>query len=228
MLRRICYSWAAQVVAQTHEAAQWIERQCHAQVAVIPNPLRELPDVTCDRETSVIAVGRLTKEKGVDLLLQAFAQVSAQFPEWRLYVLGDGPERPVLESLRERLGLADKAEFLGQIREVETWLARSGLMVHASRREGFPNTVLEAMGMGVAVICADCPSGPAELIRDGVNGRLVPVGDVAQLARVMAELMARPALRAQLGREAVRVRQRYELDAIMMKWEECLGLKSTQ
>jgi glycosyltransferase involved in cell wall biosynthesis len=228
VLRRLCYSWAAQVVAQTQEAAQWIERQCRAQVAVIPNPLRELPEVACNRETSIISVGRLTNEKGIDLLLQAFAQVSAQFPEWRLYVLGDGPERRVLENLRERLGLARRVEFLGQVREVETWLARSGLMVHASRREGFPNTVLEAMGMGVAVICADCPSGPAELIRDGVNGRLVPVGDVAQLARVMAELMERPALRAQLGREATRVRQQYELGAIMMKWEECLGLHSTQ
>ena len=107
-------------------------------------------------------------------------------------------------------------------------MARCGLMAHPSRREGFPNTVLEAMGMGAAVICANCPSGPAELIRDGVNGRLVPVGDVAELARVMAELISRPALRVQLGREATNVRQGYEPGAIMMKWEECLGLQPVQ
>jgi GalNAc-alpha-(1->4)-GalNAc-alpha-(1->3)-diNAcBac-PP-undecaprenol alpha-1,4-N-acetyl-D-galactosaminyltransferase len=225
VLRRICYSWATQVVAQTPEAAKWIERQCHARVAVIPNPLRELPALACERQPFVIAVGRLTKEKGIDLLLQAFTRINAQFPEWRLYVLGEGPERRALESLRDELGLADSTEFLGQVRDVETWMARCGLMAHPSRREGFPNTVLEAMGMGAAVICANCPSGPAELIRDGVDGRLVPVGDVAELARVMAELMSRPALRVQLGREATRVRQRYEPGAIMMKWEECLGLQ---
>jgi GalNAc-alpha-(1->4)-GalNAc-alpha-(1->3)-diNAcBac-PP-undecaprenol alpha-1,4-N-acetyl-D-galactosaminyltransferase len=97
-------------------------------------------------------------------------------------------------------------------------------MIHSSRREGFPNAVLEAMGMGAPVICADCPSGPAELIRDGVNGRLVPVGDVGALARVMTELIKRPEAREKLGREAVRVRQEYDPCAIMAKWEACLAL----
>lgn len=225
-LRRIVYSWASQVVAQTQDAARWIETRCRASVVVIPNALRTLPARNFRREPLIVAVGRLSAEKGLDVLLRAFAQVREEFPEWNVRIIGDGPERSALEALCLSLNLSDSVHFLGQVQDVEDWLARAGLMIHSSRREGFPNAVLEAMGMGAAVVCADCPSGPSELIQDGVNGRLVPVGDVDALARVMAELMRRPEAREQLGCEAVRVRQQYDPYAIMAKWESCLALKS--
>ena len=222
LLRRICYSWADEVVAQTHDDAQWIQNKCGVRVVVIPNFLRVLPRVECERDSLIIAVGRLTQEKGFDVLLKAFAQVLPDFRNWRLIILGEGPERRALSELRDQLNLIDSAEFIGQVQNVEAWMARTGLVVHPSRREGFPNVVMEAMGMGAAVICADCPSGPSELIQDGVNGRLVPVDDVDTLARVMSELMACPAIRDRLGQEATRVRQRYAQGVIMDKWESCL------
>lgn len=224
VLRRIVYSWASHVVAQTQDAARWIETRCRASVVVIPNALRALPVHDCRREPLIVAVGRLSAEKGLDVLLRAFSQVRGEFPEWSVQIIGDGPARNALEALRASLNLSDSVHFLGQVQNVEEWLARAGLMIHSSRREGFPNAVLEAMGMGAAVICADCPSGPAELIQDGVNGRLVPVGDVGALARVMAELMKRPQARERLGLEAVRVRQQYDPCTIMAKWEACLAL----
>ncbi len=101
-------------------------------------------------------------------------------------------------------------------------MSRAGLVVQPSRFEGFPNAVLESMGMGAAVISADCPAGPAELIEDGVNGRLVPVDDVFTLSRVMGDLMADPALRARLGREALKVRERFRQESIMARWEALL------
>jgi GalNAc-alpha-(1->4)-GalNAc-alpha-(1->3)-diNAcBac-PP-undecaprenol alpha-1,4-N-acetyl-D-galactosaminyltransferase len=224
LLRRILYSWASQVVAQTQDAARWIETRCRASVVVIPNALRTLPVRDYRREPLIVAVGRLSAEKGQDVLLRAFSQIRAEFPEWSVQIIGDGPERNALEALCVSLNLSDSVSFLGQVQNVEEWLGRAGLMIHSSRREGFPNAVLEAMGMGAAVICADCPSGPAELIQDGVNGRLVPVGDVAELARVMTELMRRSEVREALGHEAVRVRQQYDPSAIMAKWEACLAL----
>jgi len=224
VLRRIVYSWASHVVAQTQDAARWIETRCRTSVVVIPNALRALPVRDSKREPLIVAVGRLSAEKGLDVLLRAFSQVREEFPEWSVRIIGDGPERNALEALCVSLNLSDSVHFLGQVQNVEEWLARAGLMIHSSRREGFPNAVLEAMGMGVAVICADCPSGPAELIQDGVNGRLVPIGDVSALARVMTELMKRPAVREGLGREAVRVRQEYDPSTIMAKWEACLAL----
>jgi hypothetical protein len=95
-------------------------------------------------------------------------------------------------------------------------------MVHPSRREGFPNVVLEAMGAGVAVICTDCRAGPAELITDGVDGRLVPLDDLEALTRAMRELMAQPARREALGRAARGVAQRYAPDQIMARWQACV------
>ena len=221
-LRRLCYRWADNVVVQTKDAAKWVEQNCRVKPIVIPNPLRILPDIRCERELLIVAVGRLTKEKGFDILLEAFARVSPDFPSWRLAILGEGPEQKDLLALRDRLSLAGRAELIGQSREVEKWMARSGLVVHPSRREGFPNVVLEAMGMGAAVVCADCHSGPSELIKDGINGRLVPVGDVNALASAMSELMSKPDLRRTLGQEASQVRQHYEQAAIMTRWEACL------
>ena len=221
-LRRLCYSWAQAVVAQTSDAARWLDGECSVRALVIPNALRALPFIERQRESLIIAVGRLSAEKGFDLLIRAFARIGREFPGWRLVILGEGPERSALEELRSELQLAQRVELLGRVEDIEVWMARAGLLVHPSRREGFPNVVLEAMGMGVAVICANCRSGPSELIRDGINGRLVPVDDLDALTLTMQELIARPDLRDRLGREAVKVREDYAPSHILEKWEACL------
>jgi glycosyltransferase involved in cell wall biosynthesis len=98
-------------------------------------------------------------------------------------------------------------------------MARAGLVVQPSRFEGFPNVVLEAMGLGAAVISADCPAGPRDLIVDGINGRLVPVEDIDALCTVMRALMADAAARERLGGQARKVRDIYSQEKIMSKWE---------
>jgi GalNAc-alpha-(1->4)-GalNAc-alpha-(1->3)-diNAcBac-PP-undecaprenol alpha-1,4-N-acetyl-D-galactosaminyltransferase len=222
MLRAMLYSWSDLVVTQTGEAARWIRRNCRKSATVIPNALRALPSASGQREELIIGVGRLTHQKGFDLLLQAFAKLAPAFDGWRLVIIGQGEESANLLRLRCELMLTDRVEFLGQIVDVDTWMARAALVVQPSRFEGFPNVVLEGMGMGAAVISADCPSGPADLIQDGISGRLVPVNDVTALTRVMAELMSRPDVRERLGREASKVRQRYRQDLVMAQWEKCL------
>jgi glycosyltransferase involved in cell wall biosynthesis len=222
LLRRLVYGRAAAIVSQTAATADWIRKNWGKRAHVIPNALRELPRGSDRRETLILSVGRLVPQKGFDLLLHAFAAVRAKFPDWRVAILGEGPERASLLRLRDELGLTGHVEFPGHVQVIENWMARAGLVVQPSRFEGFPNVVLESMGMAAAVISADCPAGPAELIEDGVNGRLVPVEDVAALARVMAELMSDPALRARLGREALKVRERFRQESIMAQWEALL------
>lgn len=222
MLRRILYIWSDAVVAQTEEAAHWIQRNCRKKATVIPNALRSLPLASAERERLIIAVGRLTRQKGFDVLLRAFAKVASVFDGWRLVIIGEGDERGKLLLLRSELMLTDRVELPGQSADVATWMARAALVVQPSRFEGFPNVVLEGMGMGAAVISADCPSGPAVLIEDGINGRLVPVDDVAALAQAMAELMSSQDVRKRLGLEASKVRERFRQDLIMAQWEECL------
>jgi len=222
LMRRVCYAWADQVVAQTQDAADWIERRCRTTVLVIPNSLRALPEAAAQREPLIIAVGRLSKEKGFDVLLEAFTRVRGEFPQWRVRIMGAGPEEHALAERIAKLGLQDRVELAGQVHDVESWMARAALMVHPSRREGFPNAVLEGMGMGLAVICADCRSGPSELIADGVNGRLVPVDDLETLTLAMSQLMADAKLRERLGAEATKVRRDYAQGVLMKKWEACI------
>ena len=221
---RVATYWSADaVVSQTPDAARWISRRCRVQAVVIPNPLRALPDIESPREFMVLAVGRLSREKGFDLLIRAFSGLMREFAEWRLVIIGDGPERSSLLRLSEQLGLAGRVDLMAPEKNIESWMARAGIVVQPSRFEGFPNVVLEAMGMGAAVISANCRSGPAEIIKDGVNGRLVPVEDVAELTRVMSELLRHPEERARLGREARRVRQDFRQDLVMKKWEICVA-----
>jgi glycosyltransferase involved in cell wall biosynthesis len=222
ILRRVLYRWADAVVAQTQDTAQWLRRNCRTAVTVIPNALRVLPEPSSERTTLIVAVGRLTRQKGFDLLLRAFARIAGTFPDWRLALVGEGEERENLTRLRGELLLDERVEFIGQTSDVVGWMARAGLIVQPSRFEGFPNVVLEGMGLGAAVISADCPSGPSDMIEDGVNGRLVPVDDVDGLAKVMTELMSSPAERARLGRAASAVRARYRQDVVMDRWETCL------
>jgi GalNAc-alpha-(1->4)-GalNAc-alpha-(1->3)-diNAcBac-PP-undecaprenol alpha-1,4-N-acetyl-D-galactosaminyltransferase len=222
ILRRLLYRWADVVVAQTQEAAQWLERNCGATVTVIPNALRRLPEPSGERQPLVIAVGRLTHQKGFDVLLRAFARIAPTIGGWRLAIVGEGEERESLIRLRGELHLDGYVDFVGQTSEVVPWMARAGLIVQPSRFEGFPNVVLEGMGLGAAVISADCPSGPSDIIEEGVNGRLVPVEDVQRLAEVMADLISKPEERARLGRAAYGVRERYRQDVVMRRWEECL------
>ena len=222
ILRRFVYRQAAAIVSQTADAAEWIRANLGAKVLVIPNALRPLPVVTDAREPLVVGIGRLVPQKGFDLLLRAFAQVASAHPEWRVAIAGEGPDRKALERLSAELGVRGRVDFVGHVRDVESLMARASLVVQPSRFEGFPNAVLESMGMGAAVISADCPAGPAELIEDGINGRLVPVEDVEALARAMSQLMSDSTLRLQLGREAKRVRERFRQDEIMAQWEAVL------
>lgn len=221
---RIATYWRAdRVVAQTPDAASGISKLCGVKAIAIPNPLRELPEADCPRELMVLAVGRLAHQKGFDLLIRAFSGIGQDFSSWRLVIIGAGPELSALLRLREQLKLGECVEFRSPVKDIESWMSRAGLVVQPSRFEGFPNVVLEAMGMGAAVISADCRSGPAEIIKDGVNGRLVPVDDVATLTQVMSELMRQPEERARLGNQAKEVRQAFRQDLVMTDWEHCLA-----
>ena len=222
VLRRVLYRRADVVVAQTKEVAHWLDGKCGTKAQTIPNALRDLPYVTASREHTILAVGRLSWQKGFDLLLQAFASIQVEFDGWEMIIAGGGPERENLMNLCSRLSLLGKVKVIPPVRNIEKLMARASLVVQPSRFEGFPNVVLEAMGMGAAVVSADCPSGPSELIQDGVNGRLVPVGDVRGLADMMRELLADPDQRLRIGRNAERVRQTYGQARVMQMWENCI------
>ena len=170
----------------------------------------------------ILTVGRLDSPKGVDILLNAFARIHHDSGDWRVMIVGEGPEKAALMRLCDELHLTEKVEFVPPVKDVESLMSRAGLVVQPSRFEGFPNVLIEAMGMGAPVISANCHSGPSEIIQDGINGRLFPVDDIGALAEMMADLMSQPDARRRLGDKAVDVRRKYRQAPIMERWEACL------
>jgi len=135
----------------------------------------------------ILAMGRLHRQKGFDVLIEAFAGLSD--PSIRLVILGEGEERAALEAQAERLGLRDRVFLPGFDALPERWLAHADLFVLSSRWEGFGHVLAEAMTAGVPVVSTRAPHGPPEIIEDGKTGLLVPLAAPAALAQAMARLL---------------------------------------
>lgn len=148
----------------------------------------------------LLTVGTLKAVKRHDLLLRAFAQ--AGLSEARLYIVGEGPERPRLEALVTELRLQDRVLIVGYQADPAAWYAFADLFVLCSDHEGFGNVIVEALEQGVPVISSDCPGGPREILGGGKFGTLVPVNDVDALAAAMRAALQRPCDRAALRKRA--------------------------
>jgi glycosyltransferase involved in cell wall biosynthesis len=225
-LRRLTYPWADCLVTQTQQAMDFFPARARSRGRGIPNPVTrpgtgDEPSGPHDRHR-ILTLGRLHKVKGHDQLIDAFALIAVRFPDWDLHIYGDGRERNSLDArIRER-GL-DGRVFIGRTNpEVGNLLRQADLFVLPSRVEGFPNALAEAMASGLPVISFDCASGPADLIRQDLDGLLVPPGDVPALAQAMARLMADPADRARLAARAPEVLTRYSEARVLELWESAM------
>ena len=224
-LRKWTYRRCTAAVALTHPVAEHLRTLVGQRpVYVIPNGIRA-PDVTVDDvpdrdERTVVAMGRLSREKGFDLLLDAFARVAVQHPQWRLEIAGDGPERVALQQQIDQRGLGQRVRLVGWIQDPARFVARGAMFVMSSRYEGFPVSLLEAMAGGVPVISFDCDSGPRAIIRPDVDGLLVPVGDTVALAHAIDRLMSDPVTRHRLGERAREVVDRFSMELFLQRWND--------
>ena len=231
ILRRTVYPGAVTlVVVSSAMATGWAERIIRKdRIRIIPNPVYVTPNVSVKRFDghasgfTIVAMGRLVKQKGFDYLLEAFQLCSDRHPEWSLEILGEGDERQRLETMRAELGLSDRVRFLGIVKEPSRVLRQADLFVMSSRFEGFPLALIEAMSCGLPAISTDCPTGPSEIIRNNIDGILVPPGDVTALAGAMDRLMGDPVERQHLAAHAVKVVERFGTERIMVLWEELLA-----
>jgi glycosyltransferase involved in cell wall biosynthesis len=216
----------------TSEGVDWLSQEISkARGVAIPNPIPyPLPAaeprleprrwIRSDRKL-LLAVGRLSEEKGFDRLLKAFSELAPTNPEWDLVILGEGALRSELEISVRALGLAARVYLPGRAGNVGDWYASADLYVMSSRFEGFPNTLGEAMAHGCAAVSFDCDTGPRDIIRHNEDGILVPpVDDVQGLAAALENLMQDDELRRRMAEKATEVRQRYSFKNILEMWDK--------
>jgi glycosyltransferase involved in cell wall biosynthesis len=214
------------LVVLTEQDRQAYEAHLDGRVRVvrIPNAVRDMGAGMADLSSvTVLAAGRLTRQKGFDLLIRGFARVAAEHPGWRLRICGGGRLRTKLEALVVEQGLSEVVTLAGPVRDLGAEMSRASIFVLSSRFEGLPLVLLEAMSKGMAVVSADCPTGPAEVLQDRRNGILVPRRDADALGDAIVELIRDEDLRHRCAAGAVETAREYTMTAVGRQWEALLG-----
>lgn len=199
-LSRLLYCYVDKIVAQSKGmTADLIEHyRIHpSQITCIYNPvspgiLRQTEIPAPFRRHELLYVGRLAALKGLDDLLDIFAEVAKIDNEAMLRLVGQGPEQLKLEQKASMLGLAGRVIFEGFQPNVTAYYQRAKAVVLTSYYEGFPNVLAEAISVGTPVVAFDCPSGPSEIIQDGINGCLIRDRDKKAMAAALLDILSCP------------------------------------
>ena len=189
----------------------------------IPNPVPDLRGIVADPAArTVLAAGRLTPQKGFDLLIDAWVPVAARHPDWTLRICGGGGRRAALERRVRRRGLEGSVVLPGVV-DLAAEMGRASVFALSSRFEGLPMALLEAMGAGMAVVSFDCPTGPRELLEDGRDGVLVPPEDRAALSAALLSVLGDEDRRRRLGAAARARSAAFATEVVLDRWEALLG-----
>ncbi|MFE0192277.1 glycosyltransferase family 4 protein [Streptomyces sp. NPDC058989] len=189
-------------------------------IEAVPNSVPAPALEPCDGSGKwVVAAGRLARVKRYDVLIRAFAQVAAERPDWRLRIYGGGAEKAALRALIDELGLYNHVFLMGPANPLEPEWAKGSIAAVSSSLESFGMTIVEAMRCGLPVVATDCPHGPGEIIADGVDGRLVPVGDAQAMAGSLLSLINDDDARKRMGRAALAASARFDPDRVAGRYE---------
>lgn len=216
---------ATSLVVMTERARARQPARVRKKTIVIPNPVTPLPRAMPrpDAGCRVVAVGRLDRQKGFDILIASFAQVVERVPDAVLTIYGEGPERSALEKQISELGLQETVHLSGVTQVPGEWVSPGDVFALSSRFEGFANVVLEAMSSGMAVVSVDCPWGPSEIVQDGTTGLLVPMGSKEALATAITRVLTDPELRGSFCEAGPPSLDRFSTATVLAKWDETIS-----
>ncbi len=221
VFRNILYKYCDVLVCQTPDAKAYFPQKIQRSTVVIPNPIKEgLPEPkTVDRNREIVNFCRLEKQKNLILLIDAFEEFHRQYRDYTLTIYGDGSEESILKEHIAVKGLEKAVTLHQSIKEVHERILKSAMFVSSSDYEGLSNSMLEAMAIGLPVICTDCPCGGAKMvIKDGINGLLVPVRNQEVLVSAMLKIVENPSFATEIGRNAVMIRDDFSLNNICERW----------
>ena len=219
-LRAFTYNRASALVLQTKGVQKLYQNYSPPQY-VVRNPLI-LPKFVLPIQSYspkiIITIGRLDREKNVQMLVHAFAKTNQR--DWSLWIIGrDAGQQYLIEEAIKTLGLSDRVQLLGNQTDVFRYLSKASIFAMTTKVEGYPNALLEAMAIGLPVVSTDCDFGPSEMIVNGENGYLVPLNDVDSFAEKLRFLMLDEGLRRKMGQKAREIQKSHSLSDVMADWD---------
>lgn len=214
----LLYQRYDRIIVLTEEERQKYWKK-NSVVRVIPNPIRFISETRSSVENKrVISIGRLVSIKNFQSLIRAFKKVACRFPDWRLDIIGQGPEKESLQQLINSEGLEGVVFLKGYSDNIQNELIASSIFAFTSVSEAFGLVIIEAMSCGLPVVSYNSPFGTREIINDGINGFLVPLGDEEMLADRICLLMGDKELRKRIGIIAAETAKKYSMDKIVEMW----------
>lgn len=192
-------------------------------VVCIYNPVTiDVAPVTTYDSKIVLCIGRLTYQKGFDLMVDIWAGVNSKYHDWKLVIVGDGEDEKQLKEQAEVSGIADSITFVKATKEVIAYYRSASIYAMSSRYEGLPLVLIEAQSAGLPLIAFNCETGPKEIVEDGSNGFLVPAFDKAAFCEKLLQLMSDVSLRESMGRQSLINSNKFSRHNIVKQWTEIL------
>lgn len=214
------------LVFQSEGARDFFPEDVRRKSIVIHNSVnvpQEKYPIPVEREKRIVNVGRLHPQKNQKLLIEAFAQVSKAFPDYVLEIYGDGELHDELQRQIDEMGLSGRAFIHPSRKDLWDCIHKASLFVLSSDFEGMPNALMEAMALGLPCVSTDCrPGGARSLIENGVNGFIVPVGDVASLSWAMSQCLSKKDVSERIAINARKIVETHSEEVVFDKWEEFL------
>jgi len=224
-IRNLIYKHANLLVVQTEGNKDFYENVISPdKILIIQNPISETLQSKRSlhrkegKKNYILNVGSFKQGKAQDLLISAFANIPNE--GWELIFVGEGPKKSRFLQLAHDLKIADKTSFEGQQSDIHTYYKNATIFVFTSEHEGFPNALMEALFFGIPSISTDCPYGPSDLITDGENGFLIPVGNRKKLEKQMMKLMGDVDLQHQFSEKAILSTKKFEMELIAGQWKQ--------
>lgn len=222
----ILFRRAEGVVLQTAQCLEFFPKAVRRKAVILKNSLNPAfirDSYTGERDKQIVAVGRVDANKNHEMLIRAFAAIAPEYPEYGLTIYGEGELRQRLVELTKELGLSERIKLPGAVADVADRIYKASVFVLASSSEGIPNTLLEAMALGLPVLSTDCSGGGArELIVHEENGLLTPVEDWKKMAENLQKILNNKCYSEKMGENASKVKDEYNPDRINETWKNYL------
>lgn len=221
-IRNYIYKYVDALVCQTENAKDYFAKPIQDKTVIIMNPINDkILNVSknVNKDKKIISVVRLEQQKRVDMLINSFNNISNVYSHYKLIICGEGTCKKYLKKLVREYHLEEKVIFKGFVTNVWEEMVTSELFVICSNYEGISNSLLEAMLLGLPVISTDSPIGGARgLIKDKINGLLIPVNDENALTDAIIYMLDNDDKRISMGKEAEKIIEIFNKDNIIKKW----------